>query len=99
MISIGIILVAVAAYLAGWFTLAFWVLALAIANGALATAWSIINPDWYWQKRVEAGVSAHALEQHAHGPRSFVPSLLLSKGILIGVTLAAWHVGSRAGYF
>ena len=52
MISPAIIVLAAGACVAGYYGLAFWVLALAIANGAVATVWAIINPDWHWNKRM-----------------------------------------------
>jgi hypothetical protein len=96
-ITIGIAVVAVTAYVAEWYVLSFWVLALAIANGFLATLWSILNPDWYWKKREQAGFNP--LEQFMNGRRSFVPALLAAKVPLIAVmAFAAWYVGIKAGY-
>jgi hypothetical protein len=71
------------------------------AYEASVSVWSIINPDWYWQRRKEAGAGS-LLEAAAQGRdlRSFVPSLLIAKGSLIAViAIMAWYVGIRAGYF
>ncbi len=98
MITVGILVIGAVAYFGGWYGMSFWIVALATANGVLATGWSIINPDWYWRKAELAGMSPH--EQFTSGRRSFVPSLLAAKVPLIAVmAVAGWYVGKKAGYF
>lgn len=100
MLTLGNAFLAGGAYLAGWYALAFWFLAFAIVSDALATVWAIGNPDWYWRKRVDAGLSEHTIEQYVVGRRSFVPSLLLAKvPLLCALAAAAWYVGGLAGFY
>jgi hypothetical protein len=103
MISLGIIFLAGGTYLLGWYTVAFWIIALGIGLALFQIVEAIVNPERYWAQRQAAGdESASPLARGEKGPasRSFVPSLLVDKGILIFILgLGAWHVGKLAGYF
>lgn len=80
-------------YVVGEYKLAFWLCVLTIANNVGAAAKALINPDWYHQKRAEAGL----------GPDfsgSGIKSLLVTKVIVVSVLLwAAWRAGEKAGYW
>src|SRR5690349_13866460 len=56
MVTIGIIILIGVLYLLGWFSAAFWIIVLAIANGAFAMVHATTNPEWYWRKQMEAGI-------------------------------------------
>jgi hypothetical protein len=100
MIDGAIILVAGASYLLGWLDLCFWILISAIASGAVATIRSIVDPEWYWAKRMETLGLANTLNAMESGRRSFAVGLLPTKAALFTILgLAAWHVGGLAGYF
>ena len=90
MITVGVAVLAAVFYFTGSFVSAFWLIVLAILSGLGAVARAVIDPGWYLQKRVEAGLD----------PQLDLKGLLLTKGILIVVLVGlAWHIGSRAGYF
>jgi hypothetical protein len=87
MISIGI---AVGAGLFFWLHMykwAFWILVYAIANGALAAIYAVINPGWYYSRVLSEGVMPN------------YTYLFISKGIIIAILVPiAWYVGVLAGY-
>lgn len=88
MSTVGIAAFAGAFYYHGWYSGAFWILVLGIANGVLGGLRAFVDPRWYVAQASEAGVEAnHAM-------------LLLAKGISLAILVPmAWHVGALAGYF
>jgi len=48
MIGIGLLGLALIAYLGERYELAFWMVVGAISNGLLVTIKAIVNPHWYW---------------------------------------------------
>ena len=92
MIDIGIAVVCGIFYAMGQYKLAFWLIVFAIANGAGAALRAIINPDWYFEKRVEAGLGVDLFN-------SGIRSLLITKAIIVALLAwAALYVGEKAGY-
>jgi hypothetical protein len=87
MISIGIALGAGFFFWLHMYKWAFWILVYAIANGALAMIYAVINPNWYYRKALSEGV----LPNYTH--------LFITKGIVIAILIpAAWYIGVLAGY-
>jgi hypothetical protein len=81
-------------YLAGNYGLALLLIALAILSGAGAVVMALINPDWYREKRAQAG-----LETDIFNARKGIGSLLFTKAILIAALLwAARYVAEKGGY-
>jgi hypothetical protein len=77
----------------GEYKLAFWISAFGIVNHAGAAARAVVNPDWYFRKRIEANLPFDLFD-------SGVRQLLVIKAIMIGIlSWAAWRAGSKAGYF
>jgi len=65
---------------------------LAIISGAGAAVRAIVDPDWYNEKRIQAGLGFDMMG-------SGVRQLLITKAILIALLAwAAWHVAEKAGY-
>src|SRR3954462_6230309 len=80
-------------YVIGEYKLAFWISAFGIVNHAGAAVRAVVNPDWYFRKRLEANLP---IDLFNSGIRQF----LLAKAIMIGVlSWAAWRAGLKVGYF
>ena len=80
-------------YVIGEYKLAFWVSVFGIVNHTGAAVRAVINPDWYFRKRMKANLSVDLLN-------SGVTNLLIIKAIMVGVlSWAAWRAGMQAGYF
>lgn len=80
-------------YVIGEYKLAFWLTVFGIVNSVGAVVRALINPDWYHQKRAEAGL---APDFSGTG----IKSLLVIKIAVVCVLLwAAWRAGEKAGYF
>lgn len=56
MIDIGIAVSGGIFYLTGRYNMALLLLVLAIISGTGASILSVVNPDWYFQKRMQAGL-------------------------------------------
>lgn len=55
---------------------------------------SVANPDWYVQKKINAG-----LDVDLSNPRKDIASLVVTKIVIIAALLAAaWHIAGKAGY-
>jgi hypothetical protein len=94
MIDIGIAVTGGVFYLTGRYNMALLLLVLAIISGAGATIMSVVNPDWYFQRRIQAG-----LEVDLFNPGKAIRSLLVTKAIVIGLEVwAAYYVAQTAGY-
>lgn len=94
MIDIGIAVLGGIFYFTGQYGLALILIVLAIISGAGAALMSIANPDWYVQKKINAG-----LEVDMFNPRKGIASLVVTKVIVIAALLAAaWHIANKAGY-
>jgi hypothetical protein len=61
MINIGIAVTGGIFYLTGRYNMALLLLVLAIISGAGAAIMSVVNPDWYFQKRIQAGLEVDFL--------------------------------------
>ena len=80
-------------YVIGEYKLAFWICAFKIVNNAGAAVRAVVNPDWYFRKRMEAKLPIDFFD-------SGIRELLVIKSIMIGVfSWAAYRAGVRAGYF
>lgn len=80
-------------YVIGEYKLAFWISTFGIVNHAGAAVRAVVNPDWYFRKRMEAKLPVDLFN-------SGIRQLLVIKAIMIGVLVwAAWRAGIRAGYF
>lgn len=80
-------------YVIGEYKLAFWVSAFGIVNNAGAAVRAVVNPDWYFRKRLEENLPVDLFN-------SGIGTLLIIKAIMIGVlSWAAWRAGVKAGYF
>lgn len=80
-------------YVLGEYKLAFWISAFGIVNNAGAAVRAVVDPDWYWRKRMEANLPIDLFD-------SGIRWLLVIKAVMIGVlTWSAWRAGIQAGYF
>ena len=94
MIDIGIAVVGAIFYFNGQYGLALLLILLAIISGLGAVVRSIANPNWYIQKRMQAG-----LDVNAFSPGKGIGSLIVTKAIVIAIlTWAAWYIATKAGY-
>ena len=88
MIDGFVVLIAGAAYLFGFYKIAFWVIIAAMLNGVLGSARAILNPTWYRAMAAAAGVQPN------------YTMLLATKAFILAVLAwAAWFAGDAAGYF
>jgi hypothetical protein len=62
MIDLGTAAVAGVFYLTGNYGLALLLIALAILSGAGAVVMALINPDWYRERRAQAGLANYAVK-------------------------------------
>lgn len=80
-------------YVIGEYKLAFWISTFGIVNHAGAALRAIVNPSWYFRKRLEANLPVDLFNNG-------IKWLLVVKGIMIGLlSWAAWRAGVQAGYF
>lgn len=94
MIDIGIALLGGFFYLTGQYGLALLLVVLAIISGAGAAVMAVRNPDWYFQKRLQAG-----LDVDLFNPHKGIVSLLMTKVIVIALlAYIAYHIAGKAGY-
>jgi len=94
MIDIGIAVTGGIFYLTGRYNMALLLLVLAIISGAGAAFMSVVNPDWYFQRRMQAG-----LDVDVFNPGKGVGAMLVTKAIVIGLEVwAAYCVAQTAGY-
>jgi hypothetical protein len=94
MIDIGLVVIGGILYLAGQYGAALLLIVLAIISGAGAALMAVANPDWYVEKRMNAGLDMDFINPNKH-----IVSLLITKAVVIAVLVwAAWHVAHKAGY-
>jgi hypothetical protein len=94
MIDVGIAVVGAIFYFTGQYGLALILILLAIISGVGAAGMSIANPDWYRQKRMQAG-----LDVDVFNSGKGIGSLIVTKAIVIAILIwAAWHIASKSGY-
>ena len=94
MIDVGIAVVGAIFYFTGQYGLALILILLAIISGVGAVLRSIANPDWYRQKRMQAG-----LDVDVFNSGKGIGSLIVTKAIVIAILIwAAWHIATKAGY-
>jgi hypothetical protein len=96
MITLGVAVLAGGFYWQGYYGLALLVIGLAIISGLGAIAMSLLNPDWYRHKRIEAGLP---LEFNILDPNRDIRSMIVTKVVVIGILIwAAWYIATEAGY-
>jgi hypothetical protein len=94
MVSLGVVIAALA-YALSYYTVSFWVVIACVTNGLLGVLWAIGNPYGYTQKMEAAGVQTDWFNPWRH-----VRGLIYTKAITVPImSLIAWHVGQKAGYF
>jgi hypothetical protein len=80
-------------YFIGEYKLAFWFSAFGIVNNAGAAIRVLVDPDWYFRKRLEANLPIDFFN-------TGIRRLLVIKVVMIAVlSWSAWDTGVRAGYF
>ncbi len=95
MIDLGIATFGGIMYLSGQYSLALLLVLLAIISGAGAVLMALANPDWYRDKRSQAG-----LETDFFNARKGIGGLILTKAITIAILIwVARHIAEKAGYF
>jgi hypothetical protein len=94
MIDMGIAVLGGFFYLTGQYGLALLLIVLAIISGAGAALMAIVNPDWYFKRRLQAGLDVDIFNE-----RKGIVSLLVTKVIVIALlTWVAWYIAEKAGY-
>ncbi len=94
MIDLGIAALGGILYLSGQYGLALPLIVLSIISGAGAVLMALINPDWYSNRRSQAG-----LETDIFNPRKGIGGLILTKAITIAILIwVARHIAEKAGY-
>lgn len=82
-------------WLTGHYEKAFWFVVLSIISGLGAVVMALVNPSWYQQKRLEAG-----LEIDFFNSSKGVGQLIVTKIITTAILAwCAWKLGTLAGYF
>jgi hypothetical protein len=82
-------------WLTGHYEKAFWFVVLSIISGLGAVVMALANPDWYQQKRSQAG-----LEIDFFNSSKGVGGLILTKIVTTAILgWCAWKLGQLAGYF
>jgi hypothetical protein len=80
-------------YVIGEYKLAFWISTFLIVNHAGAAVRALVNPGWYFRKRVEANLPIDL-------SNSGIRQLLVVKIMIVGaLSWTAWRAGTQAGYF
>ena len=93
MIDLGLALIGAVLYFTGLYGFALILIGLAIISGVGAVIKSIVNPDWYYQQRMQAGLDVDFFSNKQ------IRSLILTKIVVVGLLLwAAWHIAVKAGY-
>jgi len=93
MIDMGLVLVGAILYFTGQYGLALILIALAIISGLGAVIRSLVNPDWYYQQRMQAGLDVDFFSNKQ------IRSLILTKIVVVALLLwAAWHIAIKVGY-
>jgi hypothetical protein len=81
-------------YFSGQYERALLLIVLSIISGAGAAVIAVANPDWYFAKRIQAGLDVDLFR-----PYKGIASLVITKVIIIAALLwAAWHIAGKAGY-
>jgi len=94
MIDVGIAAVGGILYLSGQYGLALALIVLSIISGAGAVLMALANPDWYSNKRSQAGLETDFLN-----PQKGIGGLILTKAITIAILIwVAWHIAEKAGF-
>jgi hypothetical protein len=94
MIYLGFIISTGWAYFKGSYDWTLLLVMLSIISGVGAVVMAIAKPDWYFNKRLEAG-----LDVDFSNPRKGIGGLVIVKAIAIPFLLwAAWHIAGKAGY-
>jgi hypothetical protein len=94
MIDLGIAALGGILYLSGQYGLALALIVLAIISGAGAVLMAFVNPDWYRNRRSQAG-----LETDFINPRKGISGLIVTKAITIAILIwVARHIAAKAGY-
>jgi hypothetical protein len=94
MIDMGIAVAGVIFYFTGRYNMALLPLVLAIISGAGAAIVSVRNPDWYFRRRMQAG-----LDVDIFNPGKGIGALLMTKAIVIGLEMwAVYYIAQTAGY-
>ena len=94
MIDIGIAVVGGVFYFTGQYGLALLLILAAIVSSAGAALMAVANPDWYFNRRIQAGLDVDIFNR-----RKGIASMLVTKTIIVAVLVwAAWHVAGKAGY-
>lgn len=94
MIDLGIAALGGVLYLSGQYGLALALIVLSIISGAGAVLMALANPDWYRDKRSQAG-----LETDFFNARKGIGGLILTKAITIAILIwVARHIAEKAGY-
>jgi hypothetical protein len=94
MLSFGIAAFGFFLYLTGQYVSAFWLIVLSILSGLLAVSKAVVDPDWYANERMKAG-----LDVDIFNPRKGIVSLIVTKIILMSALLyVAWMFAKKAGY-
>jgi hypothetical protein len=73
---------------------AFWVVLFGIANGALAVIRAVINPDWYQNERIKEGLRSDIFDSGKQSRNMIITKVV----VILVLSLAAWHIGQKAGY-
>jgi len=94
MIDLGIAAAGGVMYLNGQYGLALTLIVLSIISGAGAVIMALVNPDWYSNKRSQAGLETDFLN-----PGKGIGGLILTKAITIAILIwVARHIAEKAGY-
>jgi hypothetical protein len=94
MITPALVVACGAFYLFGQYERALLLIVLSIISGAGAAVMAVANPDWYFAKRMQAG-----LDIDLFSPNKHITSLAATKIIIIAaLVLVAWHIAQKAGY-
>ena len=95
MISFGVIVFCLILYIAELYVAAFWVIVFVIANGLLGAIRAVLNPDWYYNERMKAGLNSGMLNTEKQLKRMIITKFV----IVLVLSSIAWHIGQKAGYF
>jgi hypothetical protein len=94
MITLALIVACAAAYLYGQYERALLLIVLSIISGAGAAVMAVANPDWYFARRMQAGLDIDFLRPYKH-----IASLVITKIIIVAILIwVAWHIAQKAGY-
>ncbi len=96
MIETGLAVLGGIFYLTGLYGLALLSIVLAIVLSAGAALKAVLNSDWYFQQRAQAGLQ-RGLD--ILNPNKGIGSLVITKAIIIAVLAwLAWYIAGKAGY-